>query len=92
MPIKFEWQFKYRDERFLNGGAPSRHAICETPAIMRVFCISQISVYLAGWGSRNHRANADVTSMSDRYLRPTFYAARSAYGGLTETPDGTASS
>jgi hypothetical protein len=39
MPFKFEWQFKYRDERFLNAGARQACESRQKPAFMRVFCI-----------------------------------------------------
>jgi hypothetical protein len=33
MPIKFEWQFKYRDERFLNADARHLPARAQKPSI-----------------------------------------------------------
>ncbi|MCX7322605.1 MAG: hypothetical protein NT113_25090 [Hyphomicrobiales bacterium] len=38
MPIKFEWQFKYRDERFLNADTPPTAHHARNTSIHAGFC------------------------------------------------------
>jgi hypothetical protein len=58
MTLKFEEQFKHRDEWFLNGGRVPDRRQDANPAMTRVSCNSANSVYPAGWRWRNHRATA----------------------------------
>jgi hypothetical protein len=52
MPGKFEWQFKYRDEADVNGGARHAREKFEKSLICRHFCDSSDLVYREIFGHR----------------------------------------